>query len=159
MRIQVPQKAWHKGVREGTRPLRPPCMSLLRLSYRARLLRGSTTALPCRARLRRPPSARFPTQPAFWALLTEPGRPLTLPSPAPTARASRTSRTFSRQARCQTRMQGSDLAWQEDAQSLCTFRTQRKRNRTTYLPSFPKKTSPSQRIRLREAESRRRLKL
>ena len=112
-----------------------------------------------RAHLLRRPTPRFPTEPAFWALPTSPVRPSAPPAQAPTARASRTSRTFSRQARCQTRMQGSDLAWREGAQSLCTSRTQRKRNRTTYLSSFPKKTSPSRRTRLREAESRRRLKL
>ena len=110
-------------------------------------------------RLAAPPDERFPNKRAFWALPTELGRPSAPPFPAPTAGASRTSRTFSRQARCQTRTQGNAPAWREGAQSLCTFRTQRKRNRTTYLSSFPKKTSPSRRTRLREAESRRRLKL
>lgn len=103
--------------------------------------------------------ASQPSLPSGRCLPTSPVRPSAPPAQAPTARASRTSRTFSRQARCQTRMQGSDPAWREGAQSLCTSRTQRKRNRTTYLSSFPKKTSPSRRTRLREAESRRRLKL
>ena len=144
LRVQVSQKARHK-VREGARPPSPPCVGLL-----------SPSAEPAYC-VDLPP--RFPTEPAFWALPTSPVRPSAPPAQAPTARASRTSRTFSRQAHCQTRMQGSDLAWREGAQSLCTSRTQRKRNRTTYLSSFPKKTSPSRRTRLREAESRRRLKL
>lgn len=145
LRVQVSQKARHKGVREGARPPSPPCVGLLRPSAEP----AYCVDLP----------PRFPTEPAFWALPTSPVRPSAPPAQAPTVRASRTSRTFSRQARCQTRMQGSDPAWREDAQSLCTSRTQRKRNRTTYLTSFPKKTSPSRRTRLREAESRRRLKL
>lgn len=134
LRVQVSQKARHKGVREGARPPSPPTAS----TYRR---------------------ASQPSLPSGRCLPTAPVRPSAPPSQVPTARASHTSRTFSRQARCQTRMQGSDLAWREGVQSLCTSRTQRKRNRTTYLPSFPKKTSPSRRSRLREAESRRRSEL
>ena len=147
LRVQVPQKARHKGVREGARPPSPPCVGLLR---------SSAEPTYCASTYRR---ASQPSLPSGHCLPTSPVRPSAPPAQAPAARASRTSRTFSRQARCQTRMQGSDLAWREGAQSLCTSRTQRKRNRTTYLSSFPKKTSPSRRTRLREAESRRRLKL
>ncbi len=85
------------------------------------------------------PGARL-SQPC---LATSPVRSLALPPQAPAARAFRTSRTFSHRAHYRTRMQDSGLVRQEGAQSLCTFRTQHKRNRTTYLPPFPKKTSPS----------------
>mgnify|MGYP001660487777 CR=1 FL=1 len=146
LRVQVSQKARHKGIREGARPPARP----------ASVFCARPPSLPTASTYRR---ASQPSLPSGRCLPTSPVRPSAPPAQAPTARASRTSRTFSRQARCQTRMQGSDLAWREGAQSLCTSRTQRKRNRTTYLSSFPKKTSPSRRTRLREAESRRRLKL